>query len=143
MARLDWPGLAIRALADPHHGEFELAEEVAAAAGHDTFPALLASLDHGGSESLRWHRAAATAGPSRIARVVERAEHRLILPTANEYGSTVHHNALYVMEVLPTEQPGLGWPLVAAALRSRQSDRWPLTDSTERVRVEELLAAVP
>jgi hypothetical protein len=132
VAARDWTALAIAALDEPAHPEFELAEQLAAAAGHDTFPALLMRLDHGPGAGCSWGRTARAAGPGRIEFVVARAEQRLILTGRNEFGSMVEPAALEVIAALPAQRPGLGWPLVAAALLSRDWHRRTAYRALER-----------
>jgi hypothetical protein len=127
----EWLDRTVAGLADPVDPSFALAVDVGRSLGHDIFPAVFAALELEPG-SRWWYEASTSAGPDRISAVVELAERHLIRDRHDEYGALVHHWAIHVLEQLPAERPGLGWRLVATALRSRQSDRWPAYRVLER-----------
>jgi hypothetical protein len=125
-----WRSRTEAALEQPGHESLRLAVDVGRSLGLDIFPAVFAALLS--DPDPWWWDAATSAGPQRIESVVRLAEQRLVREEHDEYGALLQDQALYVLQRLPGERPGLGWPLVETALRSRQSDRWSAYNALER-----------
>ncbi len=123
LADPEWPRRTARALSDWDNPSFGSALEVGRSLGLDIFPAVLAALECDPA-SHWWWDAVTSAGSQRFSSVVQLAERHLIREDHNEHGALLDDAAAWVLWKLPAERPGLGWPLVKAALKSGQMDRW-------------------
>ena len=118
-----WPARVQTELASDDPTTFHTAAAAARVLGIDTWEVYFARLERG--EAL-WYQVMQSDDPRRIARVAELAAERLPLDAlasgpADEVGlgpAFQQHQALdFVLQGL-RDQPGLGWPLVRAGLRS-------------------------